>query len=159
MGWIIYDPFGNFTASGSPPSGYGNVYGMAGMETDPALASGTTGMYHAMARYYHPGLQRFIAEDPKRGKANLFPYAGNNPVMNTDLSGMDCPAGDCAGGGEGQALVGAGSLLADLFQAIANFFEGLFSGGGPAPPPNFYGYQTSHQLGKTFKCSRAGAPS
>ncbi|HEY6418989.1 MAG TPA: hypothetical protein VIX59_08300 [Candidatus Binataceae bacterium] len=29
-----YDPFGNFTTSGQPPSGYGNAYAMAGIEID-----------------------------------------------------------------------------------------------------------------------------
>ncbi|HTT76557.1 MAG TPA: RHS repeat-associated core domain-containing protein [Candidatus Binataceae bacterium] len=84
-----YDSFGNFTVSGTPPSGYGNVYTLAGMEFDP------DGMYHAGARYYHPGVQRFISEDPERGKANLYTYAGNNPVSGSDPSGMGCLNGDC----------------------------------------------------------------
>jgi hypothetical protein len=40
-----YDPFGNFSASGAPPSGYSDMYVLAGMEFDP------TGLYHAGARY------------------------------------------------------------------------------------------------------------
>ncbi|MGH7815261.1 MAG: RHS repeat-associated core domain-containing protein [Candidatus Binataceae bacterium] len=64
--------------SGTAPSGYGNVYGMAGMELDP------TGLHHAGARYYNPGLRRFISEDPDRGKPNLFSYAGDSSTAVLD---------------------------------------------------------------------------
>jgi hypothetical protein len=68
-------------------------------------------LYHAGARYYDPSLLRFLSEDPERGKANRFAYAGNNPVTGSGLSGVDnddCPGGGCAnpqpgdpGGGPG----------------------------------------------------------
>jgi len=77
-----YEPFGNFQASGSgAPSGYAGD-AMAGMEMDP------TGLYHANARYYSPTPMRFLNEDPERGKANMYSYAGNNPVTSSDPSGM-----------------------------------------------------------------------
>ena len=62
---------------------------MAGIEFDP------TGLYHANARYYHPTLQRFISEDPARqggSGANLFTYAGNNPVGGAALRSPDLQA-------------------------------------------------------------------
>jgi RHS repeat-associated protein len=52
-----YEPFGKTTASGETnanPSRY------TGREDDG------TGLYYYRARYYHPGLQRFISEDPGR---------------------------------------------------------------------------------------------
>ena len=44
------------------------------MEYDSA-----TSLYHTYARYYSPGLQRFLSEDPLQfggGDVNLFGYAG-----------------------------------------------------------------------------------
>ena len=53
-----------------------------------------TGNYYLRARYYDPGAQRFVSEDPKEGKINnpislnLYLYCGNNPVMFIDPSGL-----------------------------------------------------------------------
>jgi hypothetical protein len=41
---FTYDPYGNFTVTGTPVFGYGKMFGMAGIEFDP------TGLYHAGAR-------------------------------------------------------------------------------------------------------------
>jgi len=50
----------------------------------------TRGGRYSWARYYHPGLQRFIAEDPIGLVAgtNLYSYANNNPVNFTDPLGL-----------------------------------------------------------------------
>ena len=40
------------------------------------------------ARYYDPGLGRFISEDPIRDGGNWYAYCGNNPVMKVDPSGL-----------------------------------------------------------------------
>ncbi|PYN96667.1 MAG: hypothetical protein DMD91_20665 [Candidatus Rokuibacteriota bacterium] len=42
------------------------------------------------ARYYHPGLQRFISEDPigfAGGNVNVYVYVRNNPVLFRDPTG------------------------------------------------------------------------
>ena len=50
-----YEPFGRSTANGAPNS---NSFQYTGRENDG------TGLYYYRARFYHPGLQRFLSEDP-----------------------------------------------------------------------------------------------
>jgi RHS repeat-associated protein len=78
-----YDPFGNTTASGAATTSK-NAY--TGREDDG------TGLYYLRNRYYSPGLQRFISEDPIEfggGDANLYSYVLNNPILYTDSSGLN----------------------------------------------------------------------
>jgi len=51
-----------------------------------------TGLYYYRARYYHPGLARFIGEDPigfAGGDINLYAYALNRPTAFRDPSGLE----------------------------------------------------------------------
>jgi RHS repeat-associated protein len=50
-----------------------------------------TGLYYNHNRYYNPELGRYMEPDPTGLDAGLNPYAyaGNNPVNNTDPSGLD----------------------------------------------------------------------
>lgn len=53
-------------------------------------------LYYYRARFYSAETGRFLSEDPagKVGGSNSFRYAANNPVSNTDPSGLrECPAG------------------------------------------------------------------
>ena len=55
------------------------------------LSGPTLGGRYSWARYYHPDLHRFIAEDPlglEAGDVNLYAYAQNNPVMFNDPLGL-----------------------------------------------------------------------
>ncbi|MFQ5683977.1 MAG: RHS repeat-associated core domain-containing protein [Candidatus Binatia bacterium] len=77
-----YEPFGGTTATGVSSS---NPFQYTGREND------STGLYYYRARYYHPGIQRFISEDPIRfhgGDFNLFAYVGSNPVGFSDPLGL-----------------------------------------------------------------------
>jgi RHS repeat-associated protein len=50
------------------------------------------GFYEYRARAYHPGLGRFMSEDPKlfdAGDYNLFRYCGNDPLDRTDPMGLE----------------------------------------------------------------------
>jgi RHS repeat-associated protein len=50
------------------------------------------GIYEYRNRAYHPGLGRFISEDPKlfdAGDNNFFRYCGNDPIDKTDPMGLD----------------------------------------------------------------------
>ncbi len=51
-----------------------------------------TGLYFNRARYYDPGLGRFISEDPigLEGGINVYAYADNDPISNVDPYGLEC---------------------------------------------------------------------
>jgi RHS repeat-associated protein len=115
-----YEPFGVPTSSGQS-SNY--PYLFAGMEYDP------TGLYHTLARYYSPRLQRFTQEDPLQfggGDINLLAYVGNDPVNLADPLGMDVPGvfaafGYCMYGFAGDAgALSSGASLSALVAATVD---------------------------------------
>lgn len=76
-----YAPFGNTVVSGSPST---NSFQYTGRENDG------TGLYYYRARYYSPGYNRFISEDPLRfaaGDANFYAYTRNSPTNFNDPNG------------------------------------------------------------------------
>jgi RHS repeat-associated protein len=76
-----YEPYGKTTASGAAND---NSIEYTGRENDG------TGLYFYRARYYHPGLQRFVAEDPigLAGGINQYAYVVENPISYTDPMGL-----------------------------------------------------------------------
>jgi RHS repeat-associated protein len=86
----IKDENGNVLTSpttGNPWSAYGNRFMFTGREY-----VSTFGIYEYRNRAYHPGLGRFMSEDPKlfdAGDYNLFRYVGNDPLDKTDPMGLD----------------------------------------------------------------------
>jgi RHS repeat-associated protein len=77
-----YEPFGTTATTGT--SG-GNSFDYTGREDDG------TGVKYYRARYYHPGLQRFISEDPLGtfgGDANFYAYVANDPLSWRDPLGL-----------------------------------------------------------------------
>jgi RHS repeat-associated protein len=99
-----YSPHGLPDAPGPERVGY------AGRELDE------TGLYYYRARYYHPGLGRFIAEDPlgyEAGDANLYAYAFGDPVNYSDPTGMQAAGLWVCAAVSGWALVETGKWLAD----------------------------------------------
>lgn len=86
-----YEPFGKTTFSGTSNS---SSYQYTGRKNDG------TGLYYYRARYYHPQLQRFVAEDPiefSGGDVNMFAYVANSPITFRDptglIPGLDEPLG------------------------------------------------------------------
>jgi len=78
-----YDPFGATTVTNATVA---NPFQFTGREND-----GLAGLYYYRARYYHPGLQRFISEDPSGfhdQEYNLFAYVGENPLAFRDPLGL-----------------------------------------------------------------------
>ncbi len=76
-----YAPFGTTAVDG----GSTNPFQFTAREED-----GLTGLYYYRARYYHPGLSRFISEDPIYVRPNgnqEYGYALNNPTKLRDPSG------------------------------------------------------------------------
>jgi len=77
-----FGPFGATTASGVTSA---NALQFAGRENDG------TGLYNNRARYYSPGLQRFISEDPiglAGRQLDLYAYVSDDPVNLADPSGL-----------------------------------------------------------------------
>lgn len=76
-----YDPWGRTIGSG----GVLPAYGYTGREPDIS-----TGYMYYRARYYDPVLGRFLSRDPMGLNAgiNVYAYVDNNPVNNTDPSGL-----------------------------------------------------------------------
>ncbi len=59
---------------------------------EPRSSGQTRGGRYSWARYYHPGLQRFISEDPigfTGGDVNLYAYVQNAPVGYRDPLGLE----------------------------------------------------------------------
>jgi RHS repeat-associated protein len=88
-----YTPFGEVTESviGRPacdiPVGFAGLFGVL---REP------NGLYYMNARYYDPTIGRFISEDPAGlggGDLTLYSYAGNNPVVFVDPSGLCSQSG------------------------------------------------------------------
>jgi len=78
-----YDTFGSVSATNP---GFPNPYQFTGREND-----GVARLYYYRARYYHPGLARFISEDPiglLGGDANLYAYVANSPLNVRDPLGL-----------------------------------------------------------------------
>jgi RHS repeat-associated protein len=71
---------------------YGEVYGTTGTEQTAFGFTGepvdVNGLVHLRARYYDPGMGRFFQVDPSRQEHNLYVYGLDNPVANSDPSGM-----------------------------------------------------------------------
>jgi RHS repeat-associated protein len=62
----------------------GNALQYTGRENDG------TGLYYYRARYYDPGLKRFISSDPigSAGGINLYMYVSGDPLSRTDPFGL-----------------------------------------------------------------------
>ncbi len=72
---------------------FGNLTNNQEADNNPFRYVGTLGIMHETndltfmrARYYDPTTARFLSEDPIWA-TNLYPYAGNNGIMNVDPSG------------------------------------------------------------------------
>jgi RHS repeat-associated protein len=81
---IVFDSFGQVDAV----VGYGLpfTFGYAGREIDREID-----LQYYRARYYDPAVGRFLSEDPIGFDAedvNLYRYVRNNPLTNTDPSGL-----------------------------------------------------------------------
>ncbi len=76
-----YEPYGETSQTGTASN---NDVQYTGRENDGS------GLYYYRARYYSPGLKRFIAEDPigLGGGANIYAYVGGDPISYIDPTGL-----------------------------------------------------------------------
>jgi RHS repeat-associated protein len=77
-----YDPFGQPTSSGTTSS---NQFQFTGLQNDG------NALQYNRARYYSPSTERFISQDPLGASGsgrNVYAYSSNNPVNQTDPTGL-----------------------------------------------------------------------
>jgi RHS repeat-associated protein len=112
-----YDAFGNIQQRGDDIN---QPYAYTGQQYDQE-----TGLYYYRARYYDPGIGRFISEDPIAGILtnpqgfNRYIYANDNPSTYVDPSGRYAGVDDLFASGIG--LVGGlvGQYSSDVIHNIA----------------------------------------
>ena len=76
-----YEPYGETSTTGEANA---NPFQYTGPENDG------TGLYYYRARYYDPGLKRFVSEDPigLAGGINTYAYVGGDPLTHSDPYGL-----------------------------------------------------------------------
>jgi RHS repeat-associated protein len=118
-----YEPFGRSQSSGS---GSDTPYRFTGREED------LPNLYYYRARYYAPGRQRFLSEDPFPGWANdpvsrhNYQYAHNRPTAARDPLGLWTFGIDLTG----TMGVGAAGVLSFGFHVASNGDFGFVASGG-----------------------------
>lgn len=84
-----------------------------------------TGLYYLRARYYDPGLMRFITEDTNRGDVkdplslNLYIYCKGNPIKYVDINGHNLSLATDTQGGGGGDLLSLMYLLSDMLNKMS----------------------------------------
>ena len=106
----VYKPLSAFGASDNPAaSPSGSVAASSTGFTGASTPNATGGMVYLRNRWYDPATGRFLTQDPLGlgGGANLYAYAGNDPVSFSDPFGLDpCKLlGPCEGDSPAQRLV------------------------------------------------------
>jgi len=117
---IDYDAWGMPTFSGPQPADF-QPFGFAGGLYDP-----DTGLYRFGARDYDPEVGRWTTKDPIRftgGQANLYLYAGGDPVNRIDPNGRFWQF--VAGAGLGAVGGTAGYIAGSLMSGSAITAQGL----------------------------------
>ena len=115
---ITYTPFGSITSrtgTSDTPFLFGGALG---------CATSSNGLVHMRARYYQPKLGRFINQDPIgfEGGTNWYGYCDNDPISNTDPSGLYFGLDDAV-------AAGAGSVIGLAVQGGMDLYHGKMSPG------------------------------
>jgi RHS repeat-associated protein len=97
---LTFDSYGNILTETN--SGNGDRFKVTGREWDSEI-----GLQFNRARYYDPGIGRWISQDPSgfaAGDADLYRYVTNSPIVRNDPTGL------------GPAIAGAAALDLSLTQ-------------------------------------------
>jgi RHS repeat-associated protein len=87
-GTTAYDAWGNPETAGGLTAA--TPFGYAGGYTDP------DGLIYLINRYYQPSTGQFISVDPDVSQTlTPYAYAGDDPVLNSDPTGLKYAAGGC----------------------------------------------------------------
>jgi RHS repeat-associated protein len=80
-----YSAFGEDLSGKDAVNPFRFVGGLGGRKDDD------TGLVYFWNRWYDPSVGRWVSEDPIRqaGGLNLYGYVANNPLLGTDLNGLD----------------------------------------------------------------------
>ncbi len=119
-----YDPYGNTTASSSA---FNNPFQYTGRENDG------TGLYFYRARYYAPGMGRFISEDPmgfSGRQLDFYAYVEENPLSGGDPLGLEGPEYALYSGGITNQIDAANEMTAFGFALTFSSVNPFTSGGG-----------------------------
>jgi RHS repeat-associated protein len=111
-----YDAFGNIATVG--PNGFGSLYSWQGQQQDS-----DSNMFYLHAREYDPRTGQFLTPDPLVSMTGEpYSYAGDNPINESDPSGLDCAA---FWGVIGLGKTGAGNCAAQLGGWIGSTIGGV----------------------------------
>jgi RHS repeat-associated protein len=148
-----YSPFGEQQAASE---GTHNPLRFAARELDAQ-----TGLYYVRARWYDPYLGRFLNEDPigLAGGINLYAYAANDPVNQSDPSGLRHDGGTyCTGFGYTRSPSQIGSKFWE-FEHEGRGWHAHESNGWIELCPNYTGRPYDDGTGPSTRPGRRGDPS
>ena len=112
-----YDPFGTLNQQSGPGA---SGFGYTGEQEDA-----NTGLVFLRARFYDPGVGRFVSKDPWSGSMlrpqtqNGWAYVSNNPINQTDPSGL------CEGPTDWECWA-VYRRLVQKFPHLPDYFEGKY---------------------------------
>jgi RHS repeat-associated protein len=141
---VDYRPYGDTTSTGAQPGSL--LYSHQMWNGGDALTA--FGVTHLGARIYDPAIGRFLSRDPlllpsTATRTNPYAFAMNDPVNNSDPTGLDCDGPECRPpGGGGSDVPGGGPRETNPLEL---YLPGARQYGkwvapriaGPPPPPPF----------------------